>query len=227
MGLTNYRTKTPRGVVVYSAEQEAPHVLIIHGFKRRADQLLPWAERIPGLGFLHLPGHSGAPEFEEVSVQAWAEGVQVVVESFPQPPLILAESLGAVVAMSVSARAVIAVEPLLSADNLWPLYRTIRNARARGLTISAADEALFNSSFEWVLDRISAPTLLLAGTTPLLPEREVWPEPSLLTDEDFERYARHPLVEAHRIRGGHGLLDKSRDEVMAASAGFMAQHGFL
>lgn len=227
MEFTNYRTTTPRGVVVYSAKEPTPRTLIIHGFKRNANQLLPWADRIPSLGFLHLPGHGGTPPFAEVSIHAWIEGVQAVVDTLPTPPLIIAESLGAIVAMSVSARAVLAVEPLLSADNLWPLHRTIRNARARGATISPEDEALFNSSFEWVLERISAPTMLLAGATPLLPEREVWPEPSLLTDEDFDAYGAHPLVEAHRIRGGHTLLDTSRDEVMAVAGDFMRRHGFL
>lgn len=227
MGLNNYRTQTDRGVIVYSAEQQAPRVLIIHGFKRRAGQLLPWAARIPGLGFVHLPGHSGAPAFDEVSVQAWAEGVQAMVATFPEPPLIIAESLGAIVAMSVPARAVIAIEPLLSTRDLWPLHRTIRRARERGIAISAEDEALFNSSFEWVLPRISAPTLVLAGSTPLLPERDVWPEPSLLTDEDFAAYAGRPLVEARRIAGGHTLLDTHPDGVMEAAADFMARHGYL
>lgn len=226
-GLRNYPTRTDRGVVVYTAERQFPRVLIIHGFKRRAGRLLPWAQRIPDLGFVHLPGHSRAPAFEEVSVQAWADGVQAMVATFPEPPLIIGESLGAIVAMSARARAVIAVEPLLSCDNLWPLRRTISDARARGLDIGAEDEAIFNSSFEWVLERISAPTLLLAGTTPLLPEREVWPEPSLLTDEDFATYAKHPLVQARRIPGGHSLLDTHRDDVMEAAAEFMTRHGFL
>lgn len=226
-GLKNYRTRTDHGIVVYSAERQSPRVLIIHGFKRRAGRLLPWAERIPDLGFVHLPGHSGAPAFETVSVKAWAEGIQAMVQTFPEPPLIIGESLGAIVAMSVSARAVVAVEPLLSSNHLWPLRRTIRAARARGMTISAEDEAIFNSSFEWVLEKISAPTLLLAGAMPLLPERDVWPEPSLLTDEDFATYARHPLVEARRIPGGHSLLDTHRDGVMAAAADFMTEHGFV
>jgi hypothetical protein len=123
---------------------------------------------------------------------------------------------------------VIAVEPVLSVENLWPLHRTIRNARARGANISPELETLFSRSFHWALDRISAPTLLLGGAVPLLPERDVFPEPSLLTDEDFARYAAHPLVEeAHRIAHGHTLLDHNPEGVMTAAAGFMARHGYL
>ena len=72
-----------------------------------------------------------------------------------------------------------------------------------------------------------AATLVLAGSEPLLPERKTPYEPSLLTDEDFAAYARHPLVEAHRIAGGHTLLDHNPDGVMAASRDFMLRHGYL
>ena len=145
----------------------------------------------------------------------------------PQPPLLIAESLGALVAMSLPSRAVIAVEPPLSVDQLWPLHETIRRARARGVVIDPGLEALYEQPFHWVLERISAPTLVLAGLEPLMPPRKVQPEPSLLTDEDFAAFARHPLVEAHRIKGGHTLLDHNRDGVMAAAKGFMTRHGYL
>jgi len=136
-------------------------------------------------------------------------------------------SLGAIVAMSLPARALIAVEPLLSTDQLWPLHRTIRNARARGMEIEPAMVALFDRPFTWTLERIGAPTLVLAGSEPLLPERDTPHEPSLLTDEDFAAYAHHPLVEAHRIAGGHTLLDHNPAGVMAASRDFMLRHGYL
>lgn len=225
--MRNHVVTTAEGRVVFTAETATPRVLIIHGFKRRADQLLPWRDRIPDLGFVHLPGHSGAPAFAEVSVEAWIRGLREMMTAFPEPPLIIAESLGAIVAMSLPSRALIAVEPLLSTDQLWPLHRTIRNARARGIEIEPAMEALFEHPFTWTLDRIQAPTLVLAGMDPLLPERATPYEPSLLTDADFAAYARHPLVEAHRIPGGHTLLDHSRDGVMAAASAFMTRHGYL
>lgn len=226
--MPNYVAETGEGRVVFTAETASPRVLLIHGFKRQAGQLAPWSDRIPDLGFVHLPGHSGAPPFSEVSVEAWIRGLGEMIRSaFPEPPLIIAESLGAIVAMSLPSRALIAVEPLLSTDQLWPLHRTIRSARARGFEIEPAMEALFDEPFTWALERISAPTLVLAGNEPLLPERDTPREPSLLTDEDFAAYAAHPLVEAHRIAGGHTLMDHSRDGVMAASRDFMIRHGYL
>lgn len=225
--MKNFFVETPKGSVVYTAETRTPKVLMIHGFKRRADQLLAWRDRIPGLGLVHLPGHSGAPELGEVSIKAWIEGLRRMMVMFPRPPLLIAESLGAVVAMALPSRALIAVEPLLSTDQLWPLHRTIRDARARGIAIGPEYEALFETPFDWVLERIAVPTLVLAGSVPLLPERPVRPEPSLLTDEDFAIYAGHPLVEAHRVEGGHTLLDHNPVGVMDAAAAFMAKHGYL
>lgn len=200
---------------------------MIHGFKRQISQLLSWSELIPELGFAYLPGHGGAEPLDEVSLGAWIDGLSQVFASFPRPPLIIAESLGAMVALNVPATAVIAVEPLLSVDRLWPLHRTIRSAQARGTVVEPELLSLFAEPFHWVLDRISAPTLVLAGDVPLLPERAVFPEPSLLTDEDFGAYAAHPLVTAARVPGGHTLLDINPLGVMAASAAFMARHGYL
>ena len=225
--MQNYAIKTSEGPVVFTADTPKPRVLILHGFKRQASQLIGWRERIDGLGFLHLPGHSGAPAFSEVSLEAWIRGFREALAQSPEPPLMIAESLGAIVAMSLPYRALVAVEPLLSTDQLWPLHRTIRNARARGVEIEPALEALFEKPFDWAPHTIAAPTLVLAGLEPLLPERAVFPEPSLLTDDDFAVYAAHPLVEAHRIVGGHTLLDHSPDAVMAAGAAFMARHGYL
>lgn len=225
--MQNYAIPTSEGRAILTAESPAPRVLMIHGFKRHISQVLPWRDRIEGLGFLHLPGHGGAPEFSEVSVEAWIRGFREALAVFAAPPLIIAESLGAIVAMSLPNRALIAVEPLLSTDQLWPLRRTISNARARGIAIEPALEALFDKPFDWAPARISSPTLVLAGLEPLLPERPVFPEPSVLTDEDFAVYAGHPLVEAHRIAGGHTLLDHNPGGVLAASRAFMARHGFL
>ena len=226
--MPNYRVKTAQGHVLWTAERQTPNVLLIHGFKRRAGQLGAWRDRIPDLGFVHLPGHSGFPPLAEVSLEAWIGGLrEMLAVAFPTPPLIIAESLGAIVAMSLPARAVIAVEPLLSTDQLWPLRRTIQAARAQGIAIEPEMEALFDKPFTWVLDRISAPTLVLAGTEPLLPERKTPHEPSLLTEADFAAYAAHPLVEAHRIAGGHTLMDHNPDGVMAASRDFMIRHGYL
>ena len=222
--MNNYRLDTAGGPVWFTAETAQPKVLMIHGFKRSVGQLRPWGARIEGLGFIHLPGHGGAPEVGEVSVAAWARGIGPMLATFERPPLLIGESLGAMVALCLPAKAVVAVEPLLSTDRLWPLHRTISAARSRGVEIGPEYEALFDRPYDWVLDRISAPTLVIAGSEPLLPERPVWPEPSLLTDEDFAVYARHPLVSACRIAGGHNLLDHNPDGVMQAMAPFLAEH---
>lgn len=225
--MQTHEVETSEGVATFSAETPQPRVLMMHGFGRQARLLASWRDRIPDLGFVHLPGHSGAPRFSAVSIDAWARGLGEMMAGFDEPPLIIAESLGAIVAMALPYRALIAVEPPLSTDQLWPLHRTIARARARGLEIDPALLSLFDEPFHWVLERIQAPTLVLAGLEPLMPERDLVTEPSLLSDEDFAAYARHPLVEAHRIPGGHALLDQNPDGVMAAAAPFMSRYGDL
>lgn len=222
-----YVVDTSVGRATWGADVPFPRVLLIHGFLRRADGLAHWRERIPGLGFLYLPGHSGKPDFAEASVEVWLRGLREALDRFPEPPLIIAESLGAVIAMGLPYRALVAVEPLLSTDQLWPLRLTFEAGRALGADVGLAREGLFAKPFTWTLEQISAPTLVIAGAEPLMPEREMAFAPSVLTDADFEAYARHPQVEAIRIPGGHNLLDREPDAVMAAARPFMVQHGYL
>jgi pimeloyl-ACP methyl ester carboxylesterase len=182
---------------------------------------------IPDLGLVHLPGHSDAPDFAETSLACWIRGYREMLAVFPAPPLIIAESLGAVIAMALPARAVIAVEPPLSTERLWSARLAIQMRRAEGLEISAELAAMFDQSFHWVLDQIQAPTLVLAGMETELSSPSLAAPPSVLTDEDFAAYAAHPLVEAHRVAGGHALLRQNPEGVMAAASGFMTRHGYL
>jgi pimeloyl-ACP methyl ester carboxylesterase len=90
---------------------------------------------------------------------------------------------------------------------------SVERARQRGETIVADYDALFDRSYHWLLDRIGAPTLVIAGDVPLMPPRPLQNPPSAVTDEDFQLMANHPLVEAHRVRGGHAILDENPEEV--------------
>ena len=69
---------TTVGRASFSAENPFPRVLAFHGFQRRAGHLLPWREVIPDLGFVHLPGHNGAPDFTETSLACWITGYRRV-----------------------------------------------------------------------------------------------------------------------------------------------------
>ena len=218
-----YRIVTRRGEVSFLADTPQPAVLAIHGFRRSPQLIEALRDWIPGVGFIALPGHGEAPDLDEVSLPAWIAAWREALPHLGPPPLLIGESLGAILAMCLPARAVTAVEPPLSVENLWPLRKLIRDARARGVAIDPAQEALFDRPFDWVLDEVAAPTLLLAGDKPLLPERETATSPSLLTDEDFARYAAHPLIEAHRMPGGHSLLVEDTDGVVERARAFFAR----
>jgi pimeloyl-ACP methyl ester carboxylesterase len=160
---------------------------------------------------------------DEVSLEAWIDAWREALGRLPGPHYLIAESLGAMVAMCLPARAVVAVDPLLSVDQIWPQRRALVEM---GDSNPPAYRALFDHPFDWVLERISAPTLVIAGDEPLLPERATARPPSLLTDADLERYAAHPQVEALRIPGGHALLDENPGEVLALATAFFRQHGW-
>ncbi|THD78853.1 MAG: alpha/beta fold hydrolase [Phenylobacterium sp.] len=221
--MMTYRVKTRRGEVGYIAKTQHPPVLIVHGFRRSPTHLRVLRDWIPDLGFIPLPGHGGAPQLDELSMEAWIEAWREAIPYAGPAPLLIGESLGAILAMSLPARAVVAIEPLLSVKDLWPQHKLIREAQARGTVIDPAEVALFERPYDFVLDNISAPTLVLAGDIPLLPERELEDPPSLLTDEDFARYAAHPLVEAHRIPGGHTLLNEDAAGIMERVIQFFAR----
>ncbi|MGZ6038480.1 MAG: alpha/beta fold hydrolase [Phenylobacterium sp.] len=224
--MKNFTVVTSEGEIVFTAKHRDPKVLMFHGFMREANHVLHWRDLIEDIGFVHLPGHNFAPELKETSLEAWIRGFRHMMTIFSRPPLIIAESLGAVIAMSIPSRAVIAVDPPLSVDQLWPLRRAVAQARGRGTAVDPRLEAMFDRPFHWVLDRISAPVFLLAGTEPLLPERRIDRAPSILTDDDLAAYSAHPMVEAVRIEGGHELLVSNPAGVLAATAPFMARHGY-
>ena len=224
--LRSFRFETLSGPIFYKAETETPRVLMIHGFKRSPAHLYSWRPRIPGLGFIHLPGHDGAAELNARSVPVWTAAIGELTSALGAPP-ILAESLGAVVAMGVEARALVAIEPLLSTQEVWPLRATARLMLTQGVDLRAEIHDLFGEPFHAVLAQLKKPTLVLAGDIPLMPPRMVDYSPSVLTDADFAAYAAHPMVEARRLPGGHSLFDENPDGVMAAAADFMGRHGFL
>ena len=71
--LKSYQVSTPRGPVYLQAQNLRPHILMIHGFMRHPAMLEHWCRLIPDLGFINLPGHGGAGDLDEVSLQAWIE----------------------------------------------------------------------------------------------------------------------------------------------------------
>lgn len=219
-----YQVETRRGKVAYVAWTPRPRMLLIHGFRRSMRKRAAWADRFPGLGFMSLPDHSGSPGLDETSVEAWIEAWRDAFRTLDLNPVLIGESLGAVVAMGLPSRATVAVEPLLSVDDIWPQHEAMAAAVARGAQVSPAEVALFDRPFDWILDRISAPTLVIAAEDPLMPRRPVERPPSLLSDADFARYAAHPRVEAHRIPGGHNLLDENPDGVVGLARPFLERH---
>jgi hypothetical protein len=165
------------------------------------------------LAFVHLPGFH-TPRFQSPSIAGFA---QAFTETFAKREYIaVGVSTGALVAMSLPAKSVVAIEPFLTTAALWPLYELFaKHARSErpGDWSPAAGEwadAVFGQppdfrDYRSVLARLRAPARVVVGDVPLLPIRRLTAMPSLCSDSDREAFRAHPLVHMTEAVGGHAL----------------------
>ena len=206
---------TSRGQLKFAVEEPTnrPLVLFIHGFSRCPAHLAGWRALLPDadVWFAYLPGHQ-APDLNTLSLPAWSqayrEAAQVLFRG--RDVTVVGESLGALVALSLPASRVIAVEPLL--QTRWP---TLISLRMMGDALEPRyRHAFFTHPHHDVLSAIQAPTTVLAGSSLMgVNPRSMPRPPSVLTDEDLDLFRANPLVTVQRIPGGHGLLDDNPDDV--------------
>jgi hypothetical protein len=208
---------TPHGQVafLYEGWSEKPLAVLFHGFGQTAEHLYPWAARLPdhNLVFACLPGHAGAPQLDG-GLREHIAAFRSAVSAFPTPPdLIIGESLGSLIAITIKARLAVAIDPFLSTAKLWPLHVLMRQGGHGTDRLRDLYKILFDDrDYRFVLRLIVSRALVIGGSDPLMPPRDFLTSPSLLDDADFDEFASHPLVQAVRINGGHALLDDAPEE---------------
>lgn len=221
--------ETGLGEVAFRYEEGAfsrpPVAVLFHGFGRDAESLDPWRQRLPfEIIAARLPGHK-APEMTP-SLDLWAEAFRQALSAFPtRPALVIGESLGAVIALSMGLPCVV-IEPFLSTAKLWPVRASLKLGRARGLNHpdELVDGLFDDKDYSWVLPKITAPALVVGGDVPLGVPRSLMKAPSLLDDEDFETFSRHPLVETRRVAGNHLLMVENAEACLGAILDHSAKH---
>lgn len=201
---------------------QRPLALVVRGIfpplDRHADLDPPGAD----LALLHLPGfHWNA--IEPLSIEAFAQIFDEVVERrfADREVTLVGTSTGTLVTLAMAApqvKAKLAVEPFFSTAKLWPLIPMIRDqlrASTQPLLHSWMD-AIFGYTLSHVTDRNyehlarqTVPTLILAGDTPLMPQRGLAGLPSLCDPQDRAR------LPSKVVRGGH---DIPVEEIRAALA---------
>lgn len=201
--------RTSYGDVVFLVSQvEGPTVVMIPGLTRSSRNLLEWRDHLPefAVSFAELPGHNGAPPLNKTDILQWTAAFNDALPyAFPRREIfIVGESLGGLLAMGLAAKHIIAVDPFLDAPQFI-------QDRVRVPMIPPGLQRITLQPHHAVLDRIKSPTLVLGGKGETQdPDRM----PSALTDQDFARFAEHPLVTCERVEGGHLLLTQSQEAMI-------------
>lgn len=176
-----------------------PAVFLIHGAMQSADAISHMTNLVPNCVLGHLPGH-GVPSLSDETVDGWSKAFAVAASTyFGDREIILSgESLGALICLGMgrfqlpSFRAVVAFEPPLTPS--WPIGRA---------ALAEPMATMLKQSYGDLLAACRLPVTIVAGRTPLEPERELSSTPSLLSRSEKETL--HPLI----VDGGHQLLSEN------------------
>lgn len=206
-----------------------PLVVVINGAFPTAVDDLHWLD-VPGaqMAFLHLPGFHSR-RLTEISVATFTAGhAEALRKAFGRPFVAAGVSTGALVAMGLrDATRVLAVEPFFATGQLWPLFKVFSSHAEHGVWPEAAQrwaDAIFGRSmngrdYHGVLTGLRAPTEVLVGDLPLMPERPVDRMPSLCSDSDRHALAEHPLITVETTPGGHEIDRRAIQDALARVSG--------
>jgi len=197
-----------------------PVVLVITGaWAEPADMIKTPAVVGPGwdAAVMRLPGN-GTPALAETSIAAWSRAVGELVEAtFARRPVVLVGlSIGALVALGVRSplvRRVVAIEPPLVMEKLWPMARALE-ARWRddpagrpmieavfGVTGAAREPRSYFGLFDG-----APPADVILGEVALNPERRLERFPSFVDEPERAWLAARPGVTVHVAPGaGHNV----------------------
>jgi pimeloyl-ACP methyl ester carboxylesterase len=166
---------------------------------------------------MRLPGNH-APELAETSVEAWAQAVSELVDGAFAGRLVVlvGVSVGALVALGVRSRLVrrvIALEPPLVMDKLWPMATVLRKRWREDSAARPFIEAVFGvteagqamRSYFHLLQGAPAADVLVGGI-PLYPERLLDRFPSFVDAPERAWLAAQPGVTLHVApEAGHNI----------------------
>jgi len=197
-----------------------PVVLVITGAWAEPDDMIKTAAVVGpdwDAVVMRLPGN-GTPALAETSIAAWARAVGELVEAtFAGRPVVLVGlSVGALVALGVRSplvRRVLAIEPPLVMEKLWPMARALRmrwrdDPAARpfieavfGVTEAAIEPRTYFDLFEG-----APPVEVMFGEVALYPQRPLERFPSFVDEAERGWLAARPGVAVHVAPGaGHNI----------------------
>jgi pimeloyl-ACP methyl ester carboxylesterase len=208
---------TSFGTIPIAGEHnDRPKVLAINGLGAAPDEMSRLGRLVAPhydgvVGF--LPGDRN-PALSETSISAFALAFDEVVDKLG-PTVVLGLSVGALVALGMRSRrilAVVAVDPPLMTAKLWPLASDLRaglGTHHRAMVenvMGMTDEGFEGRDYSGLLNGLHRPTDVLVGEDPLYPERAISRMPSLVDEPERALLAAHPLVTLHvASNAGHNI----------------------
>lgn len=201
---------------------DKPLVLVIGGaFAIPRPRLFELQDWLPEAAVLaaHLPGNH-SPNVAVHTVAAYAKLFDDVVRQVARPAVVVGDSVGGLVALSMRERLIEAfalLEPPLVTGKLWPLIPTFQGwlkARPREAYLrlflrgvfGVRERSVESLDYGHLVDGLDRPAWALMGDEPLMPPRPFESMPSLLDEPERERLRAHPMVQVRSIEGiGHNV----------------------
>lgn len=223
--------ETPLGEVwlwgsAQAFDGEKPLVVAIHGaFAAHNPRFSDLEDVLPvSVVSAWLPGH-GSPRLSETSVKAFANAYSVSLAMFARDRTVVVcgESAGALVALAMGAERVIALDPPLRTEKLWPLIPFFRDRLA--VDPSQADFlwSVFGVDAERVEPRdyrglLCREAHIIVGEHPLYPERPMLQGvPSLVDEPERREIAANPGLRLSVALGaGHVIPGNAPDLFVTA-----------
>lgn len=194
-----------------------PILIIITGAYSEAREYHDAQAKFPTLDVLRaqLPGNH-CPPLLTTSVGAWCAAYSEALQAgFPDRPTVaVGASTGALIALGLRApgvRRIVAVEPPLLTAGAWPLRELAQRAPADGATflwnvLGVSATAAEPRDYTALLDGLTAPATVLAGSARLEDQASGEPWPSLVSAEARQRLKACPLVRYQEVEGaGHNV----------------------
>jgi hypothetical protein len=204
-----------------------PIVFTIPGILTRPDDLFVLGRRLGMFGamcVMRLPNERGAA-LSSCALSDLSALVGELLESrfTERPVVVLGLSTGAVIALGVRARnlaRIVAVEPPLVVEDLWPVAGLLsQHLRRLGDPVATAFAAeafgigqgdpVARNHFA-ALDGLNVPVELVLGGVTLRPARQLSQFPSFVDEPERRRLAATPGVRLHLVEAaGHNLLGQA------------------
>ena len=163
----------------------------------------------------HLPGNH-APATRDPSIAGYAAAFSEVLDQLGRPAIVVGASIAGLAAFALRSpwlRGVVALDPPLLSEKLWPLAAFLRSKAAQPdqqafiwNVFGIASNRSAARDYRPLLEGLTVPAWVLFGSEALYPKRAFTEPPRLLDEPERALLAAHPKISIRLIEGiGHNV----------------------